>query len=181
MHKPKFLGWRVLSSLNGCQECHRITSQGGLLWRGQGRGDGHRVVTLRECLGGFLCPSSYIHICSGKPCLRVEELGSGSSWFPCVGWASSALACSWQNAGGLVSSWSLHTNQPQRLDWVFWRLQLQVQQLFWRREKPLVFISAGVWNVLFLIQMPWCGTCHVYRTTACCLLRYLGQCWNQLW
>lgn len=43
-------------------------------------------------------PSSYIHISSGKPCLRMEEQGSCSLWFPCVGWAPSALACSWQNA-----------------------------------------------------------------------------------
>lgn len=80
----------------------------------------------------------------------------------------------------LVTSWSLHTNQPQRSDWVFWHLQ--VQQLLWTREKTLLFISADVWNGFFSpIQIPWCGTRHVYRTTACCLLGYLGQCWNQLW
>lgn len=97
MHKPKFLGWRVLSGLNGCQECHRITSAS-FAPRGRGRGDGHGIITLRECLGGFLCPSSSIYISSGKPCLHMEERGSGSWWFPCVGWAPSALACSWQNA-----------------------------------------------------------------------------------
>lgn len=181
MHKPKFLGWRVLSSLNGCQECHRIASRRALLQKGRGRGDGHRVITLRKCLGGFFCSFSYICISSRKPCLHMEERGSGSLWFACVGWAPSALACTWQNAATarylLISSYK--PTSEVGLGFLTSSTSGSTTPLN-EGKTPRIYFRRCV-KCFFPIRIPWCGMCRVYRTTACCLLGYLGQCRNQLW
>lgn len=181
MHEAMFFGWQVLSGLNRCQECHEITSQRALLQRGWGRGDGHRVITLGECLGGFLCPSSYIRISSGKPYLHMEERGSGSLWFPCVGWAPSAFAFSWQNVttahcllissykptsevglGFLTSSTSGSTTPLN---------EGKTPHIYFRRCVKCFFSHTNT--------LVWDASC--VQNNCLLLVGYLGQCWNQLW
>lgn len=51
---------------------------------------------------------------------------------------------------------------------------------FEQGKKPRIYFRRCV-KCFFPIQIPWCGTCHVYRTTACCRHVYRITCLLLAW